>query len=111
MERSSKKEKKEDGIVKWKKIGGGSLRIGKKIIKPGEVFSARAEDIPKSFLDLIVALDKIPETEESLKVKKLEYTLETKSAGWFDVYDSNGKKITEKAVRRQAALDLIKTLE
>jgi len=52
---------KEIGPVKlrWKKIGGGSLRgvSGCGIIKPGQVFDAFLTDIPQMFLKSLQCLD------------------------------------------------------
>jgi hypothetical protein len=52
---------KETGLIKlrWKKIGGGSLRgvAGCGIIKPGQVFDAFLSDIPQMFLKSLQCLD------------------------------------------------------
>lgn len=52
---------KETGPIKlrWKKIGGGSLRgiAGCGIIKPGQVFDAFLADIPQMFLKSLQCLD------------------------------------------------------
>ena len=50
-----KRKTSEPGMVRYRKIGGGSLHIrihGKiKIIKPNEIFDARPEEIPETFRD------------------------------------------------------------
>jgi hypothetical protein len=42
---------------------------------------------------------------------KLEYFLKARGGGYYNVEDSNGKVINEKALRRKAADELIETLE
>lgn len=108
MERTNK----ADELIRYKKIGGGSLRMGGKIIKPNQVFTARPMDIPKAFSDVIIPLDKLPEEEEPIEPVKEEFTLEAREyGGYFDVINSAGVKMNEKALRRQAALDLITELK
>lgn len=53
--------------IRFKKIGGGSLRWGKRIIKPGEVFTADPKSIPATFRNVLIPLDKIPEPGETTK--------------------------------------------
>ena len=48
----------EGGRIRWKKIGGGSLRfLPNRIIKPGQIFEAYPEEIPKAFRDIVVPVD------------------------------------------------------
>lgn len=54
-------------IHRYKKIEGGSLRIGNKIIKPGEVFSANPKDV-KSFMDTLVFLGLEGELNEKKQI-------------------------------------------
>ncbi|MFA5935013.1 MAG: glycosyltransferase [Candidatus Paceibacterota bacterium] len=52
---------------RYKKTGGGSLRIGRRIIKPGEVFLAYANEV-NSFLDTLIFLG----TEDGSPIKENE---------------------------------------
>lgn len=105
MERSKKPKKK-----KWRKEGRGSFRLGKRIIKPGQVFSAYESEIPKGAMDIIVPLD----PSDSVDTKKPDaatYELVDVGGGWFDVKNEAGKVLNEKRMRREEALELIKKLE
>ena len=42
-----------DELTTFKKIGGGALRFENRIIKPGQLFKARLQDIPKVFLNTL----------------------------------------------------------
>lgn len=121
--------------VKWVNKGGGSFYAninGKvKIIKPGEVFSASLEDIPDSFRDVLRLVP--PEVKVASEIKPtpkpvvnptpvepvveektptvLEYSVVTRSAGYFDVVDKNGKVVNEKALRAAAAAELVESLK
>ena len=46
--------------IKWKKAGRGSLVLGKRFIRSGQVFMARPDEIPMGFRDVIIALEPIP---------------------------------------------------
>jgi hypothetical protein len=50
-----------DPLIKWKKLGGGSFRLGTGIkakkIKPNQFFEARLSEIPKGFRDVVVPVD------------------------------------------------------
>jgi len=115
MERTKGVDIKEDTRPRWKKTGGGSLRLRGRIIKPGQVFRAYSHEIPDSFKDVVIAIDGQESVTEDKKVEAvaLEYKLQPREGGggWFDVVDTNGKRINEKACKRQAALDLIATLQ
>ena len=106
---------RESGVIRWKKIGGGSLRFPNRIIKPGEIFHAHPDDIPVSFRDTVVPLDKIPEDVdgEFLEVKDVEYEIKPRGyGGYFDVFNKNtGKQMNPKALREEAANELKAELE
>lgn len=108
---------------RWKKVGGGSLRIGKRIIKPNETFEANPEEISPAFRNMVVPISgdatfKTPPTklvEQEVKkeeVTKLAYELRPKGVNklWFDVVDSQGKTINEKSLKRDMAEKLIEDL-
>jgi len=109
MERTAEKK------IKWRKTGGGSFRMKNRIIKPNQVFSAFPREIPEAFRDVIIPLSKLPAQEESpaLDVVKSEYSIQKRggSLSWFNVVDGQGKILNDKALRRDAALKLIKELQ
>ena len=49
-------------VIRWKNAGGGSFRLNRKIIKPGQVFDADEKDIPKAFRDIIKPYETVPIT-------------------------------------------------
>jgi hypothetical protein len=104
-----------DNRIWWRKVGGGSLRIGKRIIKPNEKFQASPEDIKPAFRDLVVPLEDVPEIAGNKvpTVIKSEYKLQPrgKSNTWFDVVDKNGKVLNDKGMQKDKAEKLIKDLE
>ncbi len=105
-------------VIKWKKVGGGSLRFDGRIIKPGQIFEASAAAIPAGFRDVVIPLESIPGDTSSPKPPKIdakpievEYKLKSRgSGGWFDVVDKNGKTLNEKALKKDIAEKLIKDL-
>lgn len=94
-------------VIRWKKIGGGAFMFNGRFIKPGQVFSAREDQIPKSFRDVCVPLDALPAPPPPppLEVTVTEYKVEArgKSKTWFDVVDGLGKVINEKALTKESA--------
>lgn len=109
MERTAEKK------IWWKRTGGGSFRLGNRIIKPGQKFEAYPSEISKEFRDVTIPLSKLPAPEESppLDVNKSEYSLQKRgeSLSWFNVVDGQGKIMNDKALRRTAALKLIEELQ
>lgn len=100
--------------IRWKKIGGGALRLKNRIIKPGQIFSARVDEIPKAFLDTCIPLDEVPVVLEApLNVVTHAYKIELKGNSKFlyDVVDDNGKIINEKGLKKEVAEQLVKDLE
>ncbi len=113
--KKSKKEKKKAGEITYKKIGGGSFFLNKnKIIKPGQTFNARPEEIPEGFKDVVVPVDSVEaavvKKKSKASKKKSKYTLDSKGGGWYHVFDAEGKQVTEKKVRKKEAEELIETL-
>jgi hypothetical protein len=104
-----------DPIISWKKIGGGSLRLPKKLIPPGGIFKARISEIPKGFRDVVIPMEPIPDIPAGIPspapVKTL-YVVQPrgKSKSMFDVIAPNGKKINEKPLSREIAERLAKDL-
>lgn len=105
MERTKNKQK-------WRKIGGGVLRIGARTIRSGDVFFADASEIPQSFHNMLVELSPAPMVEKEEPEPALPaYEVCRVGAGWFDVVNvSTGKPINAKRLRAEAAEALLKTL-
>ena len=40
----------QQGAIRWKKVGGGGFHFNNRIIKPGQIFMARVDEIPKHFV-------------------------------------------------------------
>lgn len=116
MEQVQETPKKE----RYKKIGGGSFRMGNRIIKPGQVFEAYPFDIPETVHDLVVLADGgvtiWPQNKEKIIVEKIDgakpvyTTRQRENTEWWDIFDLNGKKINEKGLPKEAAEKLIQNL-
>jgi len=117
MERTIKKagvsvsEPTPVSIPRWKKIGGGSVRIGSKIIKPGEVFRMPKELIPAAFLDVIIPMDGMPEdVVKEIKPIPVIYTLKKTAGGLYNIIGPAGKVLNEKPLKKEVADKLIEDL-
>jgi hypothetical protein len=103
--------------IRWKN-NGGTFRLNKnQIIKPGQVFKAFPEEIPKAFRDVITSMDSFVEVTEKEKVEnpanivKQTYSLkESEEEGLFDIYNAKGKKMNEVPLEEQVAQQLINDL-
>ena len=107
---------KQERIL-WKN-NGGTFRLNKKIIKPGEKFRAYPYEISKAFRDVIIALEPIievgnKEQEIITNVPRVTYTLQpnAKEKGFFDIYNTKGKKMNEKPLEEEIAKQLVKDLQ
>ena len=112
----------EETRLRWKKIGGGSLRITlggkKKIIKPGEVFLAHESELPVAFMDSLQCL--ASETEKKInkeivaKQNAVPAIYELQEAEGTDdlwnVVNPEGKAINEKPLDIDAANELLNSL-
>ena len=93
--------------LKYKKVGGGSLKILGKVYKKNDVFEAFPEQIPAAFNNVVLCVsdDETQKLSTSFLVKKfpkeLLYILSpAKTAGLFNVINSATKKnINEKELR------------
>ncbi|MDH7554340.1 MAG: hypothetical protein QHH74_11855 [Spirochaetota bacterium] len=98
---------KSSDVIRWKKIGGGHFIFNGRMIKPGQVFTASVDQISKNFRDLCVPLDELPPPPEEVPMDVVQaiYTVHPrgKSKTWFDVIDSRGKVINEKALKKEQA--------
>ena len=108
---NSKKE------IKWRKVGGGSLRyIRGHIIKPNEVFIAYENEIPLAFRGFVVPLEDLPKTEgDKVLLEKrggqAKYELHSVGNGWWDIINvASGKAINEKQLRKNDAEKVLKEL-
>lgn len=110
MERT--KSKSQEQKIRWKKFGGGSFRtVHGKIIKPGQVFDAYPSEIPDAFRDTVRPLDALPE-EEPIHAVQPTYTMKKReTSNFYDVFDSQGKQVNDKALTRIKANELIETLQ
>lgn len=116
MERTKMNEKKP----RWKKLGGGSLRIGSQLIKPGQIFEAYPEEISPAFRNMVQPISgntTFPEKVEVIEpapvnVVKTVYTIQPKGKTnlWFDVVDPEGKIINEKSLKKEVAEKLVEDL-
>lgn len=105
----------EEKEILWIKGGGGTFRItqaGKhRIIKPNQKFHAKPSEIPKGFRDTIKPLEKLVEAKNTVIVTGSKYTIKHRSGGWYDVVDSLGKKVNEKALKKPDVEALLVSLE
>jgi hypothetical protein len=116
MQRKKKSESKSPPKIRWQKSGGGSFRMADgRIIKSKEIFLAHPEEIPAAFMDSVKPLDPVrkkkPSVTEPEKGAKALYTKKERSKGWWDIVDSKGKKMNDRALREAEADELINTLE
>ena len=102
-------------VLTWKKIGGGSLRWNNRIIKPGEIFEAALEDLPKAFMDTLVCqdaegLNKVETAvkKEALVIENLYKLVKSKTEkGLWNVVGDNGKPINDVPLEKGSAEELL----
>lgn len=106
---------------RWKKLGGGSLRLKGRIIKPGEVFLATMSEIPNAFRNSVQCLDTLPSVgvklPSEINAVKTTFTIKPsekskiephgKSKVWFDVINSEGVVLNEKGISKEDAKNLL----
>lgn len=125
------RKERQKGEAKYRKSGGGSFRLLEKIIKPGQVFYAKPEDIPEAFKDVLDCLDDIQEAKEikggpktRSKLEKTlviaEYALKlnegasTKEKPLYDIISGEGdeeKVINESPLTKEDAEATIEALK
>ncbi len=92
MQRGKGRDKK----IKWKKTGGGTLRLANgKILKPNQEFYATADEIPEGFRDVVIALEDVPK-EEPLK-QSPSFELRADEDGQYNVINL----VTDKAMNAE----------
>jgi hypothetical protein len=98
-------------LVRWQKIGGGTLDLVNHKIKPNQRFWAAKESIPSGFLDTLIPISDLPKDEEVNEEKHdLGYTIKSKGGGWYDIVDKAGKKFTQRAMRLEEANKMLASL-
>jgi hypothetical protein len=112
------KRRKEDteGKSEFQKVGGGSLRLPGRIIKPNERFWAYDSEIPKGAWDVITRLSGTPPTaavpeEVPIKAVKPTYKLEHRGGGRYNIVDSEGKVLNENSLSKEEAQEKLDQLE
>jgi hypothetical protein len=118
------RKKLSEEVMRFQKLGGGSFYAvidGKqRIIKPGEVFIAKLEDIPEAFRDSVKPMDGgmktmkevVEKQEETIaEVAESVFSLKHKGGAWYDVVDVDGKVMNEKSLRKADAEKLISSLK
>ena len=118
MERTKKiVVKTTDETPWWQKVGGGSLRIGNKIIKPNERFQAAPEDISEAFRKFVIPIGGnsgfkasakgTKENPVQVKANKPVFTVKSHGTGkLFDIVDNKGKAVNDKPLKEEAAVEL-----
>ena len=104
-------------VYKWRKIGGGALRMPNRIIKPNQVFEATELEIPNSFMKSLVKLGVVSTTvkkdefegEDEIS-KQSKYSLRHRGGPWWNIIDSYEKVVNEKALRKEDADALLVSL-
>jgi hypothetical protein len=126
-------------VIRWKVIANKAYFWGKKIMKPGQIFSAPESVIPLDFRPKIVPLDLVPnipkeappvipppQVDLSDTAKPIVYRLKKRKDTYdivdeenrkiaedffYDVISSHGKIINENPLREVEAREMIKKLK
>jgi hypothetical protein len=110
-----KRRKEIEGMSEFQKVGGGSLRLPGRIIKPNEKFLAFDHEIPKGAWNVIVRLSGTPTSpvpeEVPIEVKKPTYKLEHRGGGRYNIVDSEGKVVNENSLNKEEAQEQLDALE
>jgi hypothetical protein len=100
---------------RYKKIGGGSLRLRNRLIPPGAEFLAYPSELPKGSKDVVIPLDgdPAPKKEPVVEGQKSLYSIQPrgKSKSMFDVFGPNGKRINDQPLAKAVAERLKEDLE
>jgi len=121
LTQSTNKGIMEEKKYRWKKLGGGSLRLKGQIIKPGQIFTASEKEIPPAFRNQVQSLDGLPSVTNkvipSIVAVKTTYIMKPSEKGkiqphgnsktWFDVVDLDGKILNEKGLSKDDAANLL----
>lgn len=122
MERtkSSEPNVRPDGKIRFRKEGRGVFRHRNFIYRSGEIFWAHPNEISPQFRDLIVPVDidpkvlygpkPIEDVKEELVIKPAYTKKQRESSSFWDIFDSEGKQVNEKALREEQADDYLESL-
>lgn len=106
----------DEGKIWWRKIGGGTFRLGRgKIVKPNERFKARPDEIPKGFRDVVIPLSELPEEDNKPATPastEARFELQSKGGGWYDIINTvSGKPVNSKSLRAKEAQEQLEELQ
>jgi len=76
-------------------------------VGPGGLFRANEDEIPDVFMDALIPVDHTPSRDGQPPAL---YELQKVGVGWYDIVDEQGKTINEKRLRKNDALELLKSL-
>jgi len=99
-------------IEKWKYNYHKSYFWGKRIMKPGQVFAAMETDMPAELRAKVIPFDVVPETHEEAKItpRPITYHIkQRKDTEFWDVMSSTGKKMNERLLKKDEALEFLKS--
>lgn len=103
-----------DDKIWWINTGGIFITASGTVVKSGDKFKSRAEDIPKASRDVVKPLEPITESP-TLQVAVPNYALQqcedTDDEPMFNIVDSRGKIINESPLDEEAANALLKRLQ
>lgn len=106
-----------EGEIRWRKISGTLILSDKTVIKPGQTFMARPEDIPKVFRDTIVPVnpEELLNTLDPTGLPPVEpeppsYTIKSCTPGRYNILDGQGKAVNEKPMSLDDAKRLVESL-
>lgn len=108
-----KRTKLKTGQVRYRCNAQSGFRLKdaeSTIIKRNQVFVCYPEEVPAGFMDLVEVVDEAAPPAPPKPVKHT-YSVENKGNGWFDVLDSEGKKLNSKGLREDEAKQMKKELE
>jgi hypothetical protein len=124
MERKAKSVKTEEleevvqePRLRWSHTGGGSFWLNNHIIKPGQVFYAKASEVPEAFRDQLKPLDGTPDPDRKPVVgvqstfKMVALEAEGDEEVKYNVVNEKGKAINGKPLTEEKAKALLQDLQ
>jgi hypothetical protein len=126
-------------VIRWRFVASKAYFWGKKIMKPGQIFSAPESAIPAGLRAMIVPLDQISDIPEKEEVPIIPSTVDLSSDSapivyrikerkdtyvaldsdgrkvaehfYCNIVDSNGKVVNEKPLKKEEAKAMLKKLK
>lgn len=121
------------GKSQWRKEGGGSFRMidrqGRhRIIKPGQIFHAFPDEIPKSFLNLVKLISAPEENNDATQPYSAvdgseqpgptipmppagkPFKIALRGVGWYQIVNTETDKPLSKNMRKEAAEKMLAEL-